>query len=136
MSFQSSGGHIGGDFVLVDTDDGDSLHPSQKRCGITKGTRGQATSIPGDADVFRLKRAFVRIRNKNDRTAGLKKNLLGNGVVERVAVRLWLQYNRQVVESCQPAYGRRDFGRTTCKRLDTIGDACVPGFSFKHRERG
>src|ERR1700761_5727422 len=136
MSFKGYGGHIGGYFVLVDNDDGDSLRTSQKRCGIMQGTRGQAASIPGDADMFRLKRPFVRIRNKNDRTASLKKHLLRYGVIERVAVRFWLEYDRQVVESRQGAYSRRDFGRTAHKRLNTISDACVPGFRFKHRERG
>src|SRR5665213_3368288 len=107
MSFQSCSGHIRGYFLLVDADDGDGLGASQKRCGVAKGACGQAASIPDDADVLRFKRPFMRIWNKNDRAAGLKKNLLRYGVVERVAVWLGLQHDRQVVESCQRAYSRR-----------------------------
>ncbi len=86
--------------------------------------------------MLRFERALMRIWNKDDRAAGLKKHLLRDDVVERVDVGFRLQHDGQVVEPGQRAHGRREIGRAAGKRQEIIRDAGVSGFRFKHRERG
>src|SRR4051812_13700354 len=126
MGCQTGGRGIGRRLILlVDTDNGDRMRARQERGGIAHGARGQAAAVPRYTDVPWLHGAPVRIRDEQDGTSSLKKDLDRNDIVERIVVWIWLQHDSQIMEPRQTGDGCDSFERSARQRLKVIGNSSV-----------